>query len=279
LLEATNRLEEAEPLMQRALTIVEKSYGPEHPSVAISLNNLGGLLQAANRPQDAEPVMRRALEVAEKALVPDHPMIAVIQANLGGLYKSQGRRGEARPLLEKALAIKEKAYGPDDARLATDLTQLGDLYRLDGQCTRADPLFLRARAIGGTTIREVPVLFGTDRKRDAGQPIVAFGGERADALSFGLVVVSVPTGKGAVASREVGAEAAREVGRKPGEARPAVREAGGKATLEITQVRRLAMGCIEVVNDTRMVEAATRRIGAAKTYPKQAFVFVVRARL
>ena len=36
LLQATNRLEEAEPLMRRALAIDEKSYGPEHPNVAIA---------------------------------------------------------------------------------------------------------------------------------------------------------------------------------------------------------------------------------------------------
>jgi esterase/lipase superfamily enzyme len=196
--------------------------------------------------------MQRALHVAEKAYVPGHPMIAVIQANLGGLYKSRGRRSQARPLLESALAIKEKSYGADDPRLAGDLTQLGDLYRLDGQCAQAEPLFLRARAIGAATVREVPILFATDRKRDASQRSVAFGGERADDLSFGLVIVTVPTGLGPAARQE----------------------SGDKAAIEITQAQRLAMHCIEVVNDKRMVEAATRRIGAAKTYPGQALAFV-----
>ena len=196
--------------------------------------------------------MRRAVDVAEKAYVPGHPMLAVIQANLGGLYKSLGRRSEARPLLESALAIKEQSFGPDDPRLASDLTQLGDLYRLDGQCARAEPLFLRARAIGAATVREVPVLFATDRKRDANQHSVAFGGQRGDALSFGLVIVTVPTGLG-----------------------PAARQGpGDKVALEITQAQRLAMHCIEVVTDERIIEAATRRIGAAKTYPNQALAFV-----
>ena len=40
LLQDTNRLAEAEPLMRRALAIDEKSFGPEHPNVARSLNNL-----------------------------------------------------------------------------------------------------------------------------------------------------------------------------------------------------------------------------------------------
>ena len=44
LLQATNRLAEAEPLYRRALAIDEKSYGPDHPDVARDLNNLAGLL-------------------------------------------------------------------------------------------------------------------------------------------------------------------------------------------------------------------------------------------
>ena len=35
LLQATNRLAEAEPLMRRALAIDEAAYGPDHPDVAM----------------------------------------------------------------------------------------------------------------------------------------------------------------------------------------------------------------------------------------------------
>ncbi len=49
LLQETNRLQEAEPLMRRALEIDEHAYGPDHPDVAIDLNNLASLLQATNR--------------------------------------------------------------------------------------------------------------------------------------------------------------------------------------------------------------------------------------
>jgi hypothetical protein len=39
----------AEPLYRRALAITEKSLGPEHPNVAIRLNNLAVLLSDTNR--------------------------------------------------------------------------------------------------------------------------------------------------------------------------------------------------------------------------------------
>ena len=47
--------------MRRALKIDETSYGPDHPKVAIRLNNLAQLLQATNRLDEAEPLMRRGL--------------------------------------------------------------------------------------------------------------------------------------------------------------------------------------------------------------------------
>ena len=58
-LQETNRLAEAEPLYRRAVTIDEASLGPDHPKVAIDLNNLAGLLGATNRLAEAEPLMQR----------------------------------------------------------------------------------------------------------------------------------------------------------------------------------------------------------------------------
>ena len=63
LLQATNRLTEAEPLMRRALSIDEASLGEAHPTVAAHLNNLATLLQATNRLAEAEPLMRRHLVI------------------------------------------------------------------------------------------------------------------------------------------------------------------------------------------------------------------------
>ena len=77
LLQATNRLEEAEPLLRRALAIDEASFGPDHPTVAIRLNNVASLLQASNRLAEAEPLMRRALVIGEASFGPDDPTVAI----------------------------------------------------------------------------------------------------------------------------------------------------------------------------------------------------------
>ena len=91
LLQDTNRLAEAEPLMRRALTIDEQSYGPEHPHVAIDLNNLARLLQATNRLTEAEPLMRRALTIDEQSYGPEHPDVAIDLNNLAHLLQATNR--------------------------------------------------------------------------------------------------------------------------------------------------------------------------------------------
>ena len=59
--------------MRRALDIDEAGLGPDHPNVAIRLNNLAQLLQATNRLAEAEPLMRRALAIDERASGPIIP--------------------------------------------------------------------------------------------------------------------------------------------------------------------------------------------------------------
>ena len=60
--------------MRRALKIDERSLGPDHPFVALRLNNLGTLLQATNQLNEAEALYRRALKICEAAFGPTAPM-------------------------------------------------------------------------------------------------------------------------------------------------------------------------------------------------------------
>ena len=97
LLQATNRLAEAEPLVRRALAIFETSLvptiapqynaksGPDHPEVAGNLNNLAGLLWVTNRLGEAAPLMRRALTIFETSFGPDHPNMVMVRNNLAAL--------------------------------------------------------------------------------------------------------------------------------------------------------------------------------------------------
>jgi tetratricopeptide (TPR) repeat protein len=105
LLQATNRLDEAEPLMRRALAIDEASFGSEHPNVAIRLNNLAQLLQATNRLEEAEPLMRRALAIDETSFGSEHPNVARDLNNLAQLLQATNRLDEAEPLSRRVVEI------------------------------------------------------------------------------------------------------------------------------------------------------------------------------
>jgi len=105
LLQATNRLAEAEPLMRRALEIDEASFGPEHPEVAADLSNLAMLLQATNRLAEAEPLMRRALAIVQASFGPHHPNVAIRLSNLALLLQDTNRLAEAEPLMRRAVSI------------------------------------------------------------------------------------------------------------------------------------------------------------------------------
>jgi tetratricopeptide (TPR) repeat protein len=114
LLQATNRLNEAEPLYRRALAIDENNYGPDHPNVAtdltlaidennyardhpnvaIRLNNLAGLLQATNRLNEAEPLYRRGVGVLTqftRTTGHQHPNLEAVRANYVQALTALGR--------------------------------------------------------------------------------------------------------------------------------------------------------------------------------------------
>jgi hypothetical protein len=73
---------QARPFLERALTIREQLFGPDHPDIATSFNNLGALLRAQGDLVAARPLFERALAIREKALGPEHPDTVRVSATL-----------------------------------------------------------------------------------------------------------------------------------------------------------------------------------------------------
>jgi len=87
--------------MRRALAIDEQSFGPDHPNVAIRLNNLAQLLQATHRLAEAEPLMRRSLQIFVTSLGTEHPNSETVLGNYFSLLQAMGKT-EAEILRELA---------------------------------------------------------------------------------------------------------------------------------------------------------------------------------
>jgi len=65
---------QARPLVERALAIRKKAFGPDHPDTASLLNNFALLLRDLGDLAAARPLHERAVAIYDKALGPDHPL-------------------------------------------------------------------------------------------------------------------------------------------------------------------------------------------------------------
>ncbi len=73
---------EAKSALERALEIDEKVYGPDHPNVAIRVNNLGGVLEDLGDLAGAKKSYERALKIFQVRLGEEHPSTKTVRRNL-----------------------------------------------------------------------------------------------------------------------------------------------------------------------------------------------------
>ncbi len=169
------------------------AFGPEHTSVASSLQNLATLYAEEGDYTQAELFDQRALSIREKRLLllytlatvadlggdaaqaaplyrqalsrwgkrlgAEHPQVAVYLHGLAGLYVKQGEYAKAEPLYRRALSIREKAFGPDSVEVGTTLNDLGHLYLERGQEgdeARAESHLKRALTVLETALGDHP---------------------------------------------------------------------------------------------------------------------------
>ena len=91
---------------KKALEVAEKLFGPDHPNVATSLNNLAELYRTQSQYAQAEPLYRRSLVILEKSLGPDHSNVATSLNNLAKLLRETNRAKEAEDLEQRVARIR-----------------------------------------------------------------------------------------------------------------------------------------------------------------------------
>ncbi len=72
------------------MDIDEAAYEPNHPDVAIDLNNLGLVLRDQGDQGGAKAAHKRALKIAEAAYGPDHPDVVKYRENLAAVLSALG---------------------------------------------------------------------------------------------------------------------------------------------------------------------------------------------
>lgn len=132
---------------QEALRLAETTFGPQHPAVATSQNNLAEFYVAQGQYEDAEVLYQHALRSMEKAFGPESPHLAVTLKNLAGLYIVRGDYASAEAAIRRAVDIEQKALGPEHPTLARSLSTLAAAYAVQGNYAAAEPLLQRALRI------------------------------------------------------------------------------------------------------------------------------------
>ncbi|MBI5716268.1 MAG: tetratricopeptide repeat protein [Burkholderiales bacterium] len=122
----------AKALFEQALAIQQKALGPTHPTLAVTLNNLAGVLEDLKRAREALPLHERALALRERGFGARHPSVALSLNNLAALHDTLGQPARALPLYRRALAILQPAAGAASTQpvlLAAVHTRLARWYQ------------------------------------------------------------------------------------------------------------------------------------------------------
>ncbi len=125
---------------KRALDVAQTAVGPEHPDVAICLNNLAFIYLLKNQYALAEPLCNRAITIYEKALAQENYGLADSFNILATIYYKQ--KSILKSSFVRSLAICEKSFGQNHPAVATNISSLALLYYDQRKYTQAEPFLI-----------------------------------------------------------------------------------------------------------------------------------------
>lgn len=140
------RFQEAGHQLELALQTYQQLFGPEHPSIASSLNALGLLRRSEGRIPEAETLLRRGLEMRRRMLGAQDSAVAISEQNLAAVLHTEGRDAEAERLFRDSLALRETILGQSHPDVAMSRFVLAEFLRDTGRLDEAEQLHRRALA-------------------------------------------------------------------------------------------------------------------------------------
>ena len=127
--------------------IYEKIFGPEHPDVATSYNNIGFVYSSQGNNVKSLEYYNRSLLILEKFFGPDHPNIATLYSNIGLVYSSQSDYAKSLEYYNKSLSIREKVFGPDHSNVAISYSNIGLVYSSQGDYAKSLEYYSKSLSI------------------------------------------------------------------------------------------------------------------------------------
>lgn len=120
----------AEKMLQQSLAIRTRVFGPKHPIVATSLNNIANMKRQEHRKwEEVESIYKECLAIREAALGETNPQVAQTYNNLGLLYSHMHKFDLAEEMYMKSLEIRRECLGDKCIEVASSLNNLGNLKK------------------------------------------------------------------------------------------------------------------------------------------------------
>jgi tetratricopeptide (TPR) repeat protein len=101
--------QEALPLFQEAVLVKKDTFGPEHPEVAISLDELGIQLFAIENYEKALSAFAESQQILEKVYGPRHPHLSMVLNNMACCAYQMKNTDQALTTMDKAMELQKEA--------------------------------------------------------------------------------------------------------------------------------------------------------------------------
>jgi serine/threonine protein kinase/Flp pilus assembly protein TadD len=148
LIEGGGAYDRALGLHSQNVTDVRAMLGPEHPFVALALNNLAHAEDETGRHANAQKHYAEALALGRKIYGGPHPDVALVLNNLSVSEAATSSLDAAEGHAREALAMRRQLLGPDHANTLVTLRNLAHVVHLRGRLEEAEQLF--REALGAT---------------------------------------------------------------------------------------------------------------------------------
>ena len=143
---------EAAKAFESALTMLERSYGPESLDVANIDFNIASALIGDGKYEAALPHIQHSRSIFQKVLGAQSLKAAAAYCLLGEAYRNMSRFDEAEKPLKQCADMREAADGVESPDLADALYNLGLVYEHQGKLKLAEPNLRLAAKIRELTI-------------------------------------------------------------------------------------------------------------------------------
>jgi serine/threonine-protein kinase len=145
-----DRDDEALQLLERSLVTRERLFGPVHPGVASTLNELGSLALRRKDYDAAEAYFTRMAEIYRATRGEDHYLVAIALSNRATVYLNREQFAAAEPMFRDVIARMTRALSAEHintgiahVKLGRTLTGLARFAEAEGHLTTGYAILMK----------------------------------------------------------------------------------------------------------------------------------------